>query len=88
MKVLYIFVLQSVLVIYNNFDYKLHNIIDGVSGAHPLNLNLKLRSRITHIIEFVEITLRIVSDKVISLMDEAGPMFASFNIAGYLEGFY
>ena len=82
MKAFYIFVLQSVLYIYNNCENKLYFIIDGVWGAHPLHLNLKLTSRISPIIEFVEIGLSIEEERVLSLMHANGPLFASFNIAG------
>ena len=55
--------------------------------AHPLHLNLKLTSRISPIIEFVEICLSIQKDRVLSLMEADGPLFASFNIACKLYGF-
>ncbi len=82
MKVFCIFVLQSVLYIYNNCEYNWHFIIDGVWGAHLLHLNLKLTSRISPMIEFVELCFTTEEDRVFSLMQADGPLFTSFNIAG------
>ena len=71
--------LHSVLYIYNNCEYNLNIIIDGVWGAHRLHLNLKLTSRFSLIIEFFEICIE--EDNVLALMQADGPLFASFNKA-------